>query len=66
MQDKLGCNYYVEYFEEPKGNVPAWAVTMAMDKAVDSMVEGIRRNIALQRTRQRTASHVTAASGSDA
>ncbi len=53
MQEKVGCNYFVEYFEEPKGNVPAWAVNLAMDKAVDMMVEGIRRQIDMQKQRER-------------
>jgi hypothetical protein len=45
----------VEYFEEPKGNVPAWAVNLAMDKAVDMMVEGIRSQIDMQKRREKRA-----------
>ena len=36
----LQVEYTCEYHEESKGNIPAWAVSWAMDKCVDSMVNG--------------------------
>jgi hypothetical protein len=39
--------YRCEYFEEPNGNIPSWAVSWAMDKCVDSMINGILKHMEL-------------------
>lgn len=45
-----GVDYRMEYWEEQKGNIPQWAVRWAMDKAVDSMLEGMRKHMKLLST----------------
>jgi len=37
----------MEYWEEQAGNIPQWAVNWAMDKAVDSMLAGMRKHMEL-------------------
>ena len=42
--------YRCEFHEEVKGNIPGWAVNMAMNQCVDTMIDGLLQHMALLKT----------------